>query len=98
MPERTLGDVLTCISAPRWHLLSWVLDWPTLQDRCSGLLKDPESRLPGGIKRELKYLVIDYTQFEEWSSEEEILFNNGEYPVPHIFGLDSYKKFTLSCH
>ena len=78
MPERTLGDVLTCISAPRWHLLSWVLDWPTLQDRCSGLLKDPESRLPGGIKRELKYLVIDYTQFEEWSSEEEILFNNGE--------------------
>ena len=93
MPERTLGDVLTCISAPRWHLLSWVLDWPTLQDRCSGLLKDPESRLPGGIKRELKYLVIDYTQFEEWSSEEEILFNNGESPVPHIFGLDSFKKF-----
>ena len=36
-------------------------------------------------KRELKYLVIDYTQFEEWSSEEEILFNNGESPVPHIF-------------
>ena len=93
MSERTLGDVLTCISAPRWHLLSWVLDWPTLQDRCSGLLKDPESRLPGGIKRELKYLVIDYTQFEEWSSEEEILFNNGESPVPDIFGLDSFKKF-----
>ena len=77
LSERTLGDVLTCISCPRWHLLSWVLDWPTLSDRCSALLKDPEIRIPGGIKKELKYLVIDYTQFEEWSSDEEIIASSG---------------------
>lgn len=77
LSERTLGDVLTCISCPRWHHLSWVLDWPALQDRCSALLKDPEMRIPGGIKRELKYLVIDYTQFEEWSSDEEVMAQSG---------------------
>ena len=25
----------------------------------------------------MKYLVIDYTQFDEWSSEEEVTFNTG---------------------
>ncbi len=32
------------------------------------LLRDPTSKLP---KEELKHLVIDYTQFDGWSSDEE---------------------------
>ena len=72
--ERTVCDLLTAISCSRWHLLSWVLDWPTLQDRCSDLLKNPEIRHPN---RELKYLVIDYTQFDEWSSDEEVIASTG---------------------
>ena len=79
LPAAITDDLLIVISAPRWHLLSWVLDWPSLADRCSALLKDPEIRIPGGIKKEgLKYLVIDYTQFEEWSSDEEIIASSGQ--------------------
>ena len=36
--------------------------------------RDPNIRRP---TKELKYLVIDYTQFDEWSSEEEVTFNTG---------------------
>ncbi len=32
------------------------------------MLRDPTSKRP---KEELKHLVIDYTQFDEWSSDEE---------------------------
>ena len=32
------------------------------------LLKDPTCKWP---KEDLKHLVIDYTQFDEWSSDEE---------------------------
>ena len=38
------------------------------------IYRDPNIRRP---TKELKYLVIDYTQFDEWSSEEEVTFNTG---------------------
>ena len=52
------------IIVSRWHLLSWVMEWPELERKCVKLLEDPSIRLP---KEELKYLNIDYTQFDEWS-------------------------------
>ena len=49
------------------------MDWPTLEEKCRDLLKNPDIRKQDS---ELKYLVIDYTQFDEWSSEEELLAQN----------------------
>ena len=71
---RLVDDLLITIDAPRWHLLSWVLDWPQLEEQCQALLRNPDIRRP---TKELKYLVIDYTQFDEWSSEEEITATTG---------------------
>ena len=38
------------------------------------LLKDPDIKRP---TQNLDYLVIDYTQFDDWSSEEEMAVNAG---------------------
>ena len=45
------------------------MDWTELHQKCIKLLEDPSLRVPND---ELKYLNIDYTQFDEWSSDEEI--------------------------
>ena len=71
---RVVADLLICINSSRWHLLSWVMDWPTLEQKCKLLLENPDIRKQD---TELKYLVIDYTQFDEWSSEEELLAQTG---------------------
>ena len=72
--ETLLSDLLIVINAPRWHLLSWLFDWATLSERCQALLGNPKMKT---ISDELKYLVIDYTQFDEWSSDEEMDINTG---------------------
>ena len=59
---------------PRWHLLSWVMDWTELEKTCLKLLENPQLRVPS---EELKYLNIDYTQFDEWSSDEEVTIYTG---------------------
>ena len=71
---RLVEDLLMMINAPRWHLLSWVLDWPQLEEQCQALLRNPDIKRP---TKELKYLVIDYTQFDDWTSEEEITATTG---------------------
>jgi len=60
-------DLLTVISSPRWHLLSWALNWTTLYERCLNVLRTPSVRYP---KEELRNLVIDYTQFDCSDDEE----------------------------
>jgi hypothetical protein len=35
---------LIYLSAPRWHLLSWVMAWSELELTCTNLLKDPTLR------------------------------------------------------
>ena len=49
------------------------MDWPSLEQKCRSLIENPDIRKQDS---ELKYLVIDYTQFAEWSSEEELLAQN----------------------
>jgi len=67
-------DLLIVIAAPRWHLLSWVMDWSELEATCAKLLANPSIREPS---EELKFLNIDYTQFDEWSSDEEVTIYTG---------------------
>jgi len=67
-------DLLIVIAAPRWHLLSWVMDWSELQSTCAKLLANPSIR---EYNQELKFLNIDYTQFDEWSSDEEVTIFTG---------------------
>ena len=84
---RIVADLLICINSSRWHLLSWVMDWPSLEEKCKNLLENPEIRKQDS---ELKYLVIDYTQFDDWSSEEDImdLQNNG---------IGNWSAFFINC-
>ena len=74
IPLSVASDLIVAISACRWHMLSWVLEWPLLEERCQNLLKNPAIKYPG---EELKYLVIDYTMFDEWSSEDELDTSTG---------------------
>jgi hypothetical protein len=83
LSELELRDILVVLSAPRWHLLSWVLDWKELRERCRTVLRTPSVRLP---KEELRNLVIDYdcsdddddcamvggeeTGYDEWESSQ----------------------------
>ena len=50
------------------------MDWKELHQKCIKLLEDPSLRVPSD---ELKYLNIDYTQFDEWSSDEELTIFTG---------------------
>merc|ERR1719447_1310102 len=50
------------------------MDWRELEQKCVALLENPKLRVP---EDELKYLNIDYTQFDEWSSDEEITVFTG---------------------
>jgi len=74
LPPKLTSDLLIVISAPRWHMLSWVMSWPELKQACADLLKDPTMKEP---IEELKYLNIDYTQFNGWSSDEEVTIFTG---------------------
>ena len=74
LPKDIVADLLTVVEAPRWHILTWVLDWHTLEEKCLELLKAPEKKK---TKKDLEYLVIDYTQFDDWSSDEEIVATTG---------------------
>ena len=74
LSRQLTDDLLILISAPRWHMLSWVMAWPELHTKCADLLKDPTLRDP---IEDLKYLNIDYTQFNGWSSDEEVTIFTG---------------------
>ena len=77
LSRQLTDDLLILISAPRWHMLSWVMAWPELHTKCADLLKDPTLRDP---IEDLKYLNIDYTQFNGWSSDEEVTIFTGNLP------------------
>ena len=36
---KLMDDLLIIIDGPRWHLLTWVLDWPKLEEQCQALLR-----------------------------------------------------------
>merc|ERR1712083_124293 len=55
-------------------MLSWVMAWPELERSCVNLLNNPTLREP---IEDLKYLNIDYTQFNGWSSDEEVTIYTG---------------------
>merc|ERR1719507_114951 len=94
-PEIT-SDLMILISAPRWHLLSWVLEWPDLQRTCAKLLANPSLRIPS---EELKFLNIDYTQFDEWSSDEEVTIYTGiEKGYEEWLEVDEEKDDEISEH
>merc|ERR1719350_1897908 len=46
LSKEMTDDLLIVISAPRWHLLSWVMDWTELHQKCIKLLEDPSLRVP----------------------------------------------------
>lgn len=62
-------DLAVVLSSPRYHMLSWVLDWKELNALCERYLENAEEMR--NTNKELKYLNIDYSQFKDWPSEEE---------------------------
>jgi len=85
VPTKLISDLLIVVNSPRWHLLSWVHPWKVLQERCQHMLKSPLNR----GSQELKYLVIDYTQFDDWSSDEEFEIVTGIEP-----GYESWEELS----
>ncbi len=57
-----------------------------MKERCLRLLQSPSTR---AAQQELKYLVIDYTQFDEWSSDEEYEIVTGIEP-----GYESWEGYS----
>ena len=62
-------DLAVVLSSPRYHMLSWVLDWKELNTLCERYLENAEEMR--NTNKELKYLNIDYSQFKNWPSEDE---------------------------
>ncbi|XP_051167475.1 uncharacterized protein LOC127285478 isoform X3 [Leptopilina boulardi] len=62
-------DLAVVLSSPRYHMLSWVLDWNELNTLCERYLENAEEMR--NTNKELKYLNIDYSQFKDWPSEDE---------------------------
>nr|NP_001259620.1 uncharacterized protein Dmel_CG9902, isoform B [Drosophila melanogaster]NP_573133.2 uncharacterized protein Dmel_CG9902, isoform A [Drosophila melanogaster]AAF48620.1 uncharacterized protein Dmel_CG9902, isoform A [Drosophila melanogaster]AGB95462.1 uncharacterized protein Dmel_CG9902, isoform B [Drosophila melanogaster] len=71
LPSNMTKDLLTVVFQPRHKQYSWALDWQTLDERCSALLKSQD------LKRkfvslnmaescdDLKYLQIDYAKYRD---------------------------------
>lgn len=62
-------DLAVVLSSPRYHMLSWVLDWKELNSLCERYLENAEEMR--NTNKELKYLNIDYSQFKDWPSEDD---------------------------
>ncbi|XP_034944742.1 LOW QUALITY PROTEIN: formin-J-like [Chelonus insularis] len=62
-------DLAVVLSSPRFHILSWVLDWSELSGLCEKYLENAEEMR--NTNKELKYLNIDYSQFKDWPSEDD---------------------------
>ena len=62
-------DLAVVLSSPRYHMLSWVLEWKELNSLCERYLENAEEMK--NTNKELKYLNIDYSQFKDWPSEDE---------------------------
>ncbi|XP_018306429.1 mucin-4 isoform X2 [Mycetomoellerius zeteki] len=62
-------DLAVVLSSPRYHMLSWVLDWKELKNLCERYLENAEEMR--NTNKELKYLNIDYSQFKDWPSEDD---------------------------
>ncbi|XP_043253441.1 uncharacterized protein LOC122397971 isoform X2 [Colletes gigas] len=62
-------DLSVVLSSPRYHMLSWVLDWKELNSLCERYLENAEEMR--NTNKELKYLNIDYSQFKDWPSEDD---------------------------
>ena len=54
--EEYLPDLLVVLNSPRWHMLSWVLNWKVLEERCKYLLNNPKTKQV--FAEDLKHLVI----------------------------------------
>ncbi|XP_071439268.1 platelet binding protein GspB-like isoform X2 [Hetaerina americana] len=63
LTSQLCDDLAVVLSGPRWHMLSWVLEWNHLSSLCERYLQDREGMR--NITKELKYLNIDYNQFKD---------------------------------
>ncbi|KAF4533507.1 hypothetical protein B566_EDAN000992, partial [Ephemera danica] len=61
-------DLAVIISSPRWHILSWVLEWYELEPLCKKYLADPEGTRY--VIKELKHVEVDYELFKHLPSVE----------------------------
>lgn len=62
-------DLAVVLSNPRYHVLSWILEWSDLSNLCEKYLVNSEGMR--NLNKELKYLNIDYTQFKNLPSVTE---------------------------
>ncbi|XP_066996020.2 serine-rich adhesin for platelets [Anabrus simplex] len=68
LTQQLCDDLAVVLSGPRFHRLSWCMEWSALRAMCEKCLYDNE-----GVRnatKELKYLNIDYNLFKDWKGDE----------------------------
>jgi hypothetical protein len=50
LPKSVVNDLLVVVESPRWHLLTWVLEWHTLEERCISLMANPDLKNPAQVR------------------------------------------------
>lgn len=87
MTKELCDDLAVVLSCPRWQVLSWMLDWNELSKICGQYLKDADSAK--NMTKELKYLNIDYSQFQNMPSAEITEFTGIEKGYEHFIEHES---------
>ncbi|XP_045102614.1 mucin-17-like isoform X1 [Portunus trituberculatus] len=85
-------DLAVVLSSPRWQVLSWVLDWGELSKICGQYIKDADSAK--NMTKELKYLNIDYSQFQNMPSAEITEFTGIEKGYEHFIEHESENEVS----
>ncbi|XP_050737679.1 mucin-17-like isoform X2 [Eriocheir sinensis] len=92
MTKELCDDLAVVLSCPRWQVLSWMLDWNELSKICGQYLKDADSAK--NMTKELKYLNIDYSQFQNMPSAEITEFTGIEKGYEHFIEHESDSEAT----
>ncbi|KAK8389574.1 hypothetical protein O3P69_008937 [Scylla paramamosain] len=85
-------DLAVVLSSPRWQVLSWMLDWGELSKICGQYIKDADSAK--NMTKELKYLNIDYSQFQNMPSAEITEFTGIEKGYEHFIEHESENEVS----
>ncbi|XP_042226561.1 uncharacterized threonine-rich GPI-anchored glycoprotein PJ4664.02-like isoform X2 [Homarus americanus] len=92
LTKELCDDLAVVLSSPRWQVLSWMLDWRELSKICEHYLHDADSAK--NMTKELKYLNIDYSQFQNMPSAEITEFTGIEKGYEHFIENDSESEYS----
>ncbi|XP_053636193.1 serine-rich adhesin for platelets isoform X2 [Cherax quadricarinatus] len=92
LTKELCDDLAVVLSSPRWQVLSWMRDWSELSKICERYLNDADSAK--NTTKELKYLNIDYSQFQNMPSAEITEFTGIEKGYEHFIEHETESDYS----